>query len=168
MEGSKVFQAREFIQKQIFIDNPFDYFFLDQFFNKQYEKDDRFGQVFTLFTALAIFIASLGLFGLASFMALQRTKEIGIRKVLGSTVSEIVLLLSRSFLQPVILSNLVAWPLAWFVMNQWLQSFPYRISISPFIFLLAGGVVTLIAFVSVSSQTFKAAWTKPAETLKYE
>lgn len=154
--------------KTFFPGNPIDYFFLDQFFNKQYEKDDRFGQVFTLFTTLAIFIASLGLFGLASFMAMQRTKEIGIRKVMGSTVSGIVLLLSRSFMQPVVLANLVAWPLAWWVMNQWLQSFPYRITISPFIFLLAGGTVTLIAFVSVSSQTFRAALTKPAETLKYE
>ena len=169
MENYKeVLGALEGPWKTFFPGNPFDYFFLDQFFNKQYEKDDRFGQVFTLFTALAIFIASLGLFGLASFMALQRTKEIGIRKVLGSTVPGIVILLSRSFLQPVILANLVAWPLAWWVMERWLQTFPYRIAISPFIFLLAGGVVTLIAFVSVSSQTFKAALTKPAEALKYE
>lgn len=148
--------------------NPIDYFFLDQFYNKQYEKDDRFGQVFTLFTFMAIFIASLGLFGLASFMALQRTKEIGIRKVLGSSVSGIVMLLARGFLQPVVIANLVAWPLAWWVMDRWLQTFPYHISVSPLFFIIAGVAVVVIAFVSVSSQTLKAAMTKPAETLKYE
>ncbi len=154
--------------KSFFPGNPMDYFFLDQFFNRQYEKDDRFGEVFNLFTALAIFIASLGLFGLASFMAMQRTKEIGIRKVLGSTVSGIVVLLSKSFLQPVLLANLIAWPLAWWVMDRWLQSFPYRITINPLIFLAAGTVVVVIAFLSVSSQTLRAALTKPTETLKYE
>ncbi|HET9132331.1 MAG TPA: FtsX-like permease family protein, partial [Terriglobia bacterium] len=148
--------------------NPIDYFFLDQFYNRQYEKDDRFGQVFTLFTFMAIFIASLGLFGLASFMALQRTKEIGIRKVLGSSVSGIVMLLARGFLQPVIVANLIAWPLAWWVMDRWLQTFPYHISVNPLFFIVAGLVVIVIAFFSVSSQTLKAAMTKPAETLKYE
>ena len=148
--------------------NPVDYFFLDEFFNKQYDKDDRFGKVFTLFTVLAIAIASLGLFGLASFMALQRTKEIGIRKVLGSTVSGIVMLLAKGFLQPVLVANLIAWPLAWWVMDRWLQAFPYHISVNPLFFIAAGILVTLIAFISVSSQTLKAAMTKPAETLKYE
>ncbi len=148
--------------------NPIDYFFLDEFFNKQYDKDDRFGTVFTLFTTLAIFIASLGLFGLASFMALQRTREIGIRKVLGSSVSGIVMLLAKGFLQPVIIANLIAWPLAWWVMDRWLQTFPYRISVNPVYFIVAGVLVIIIAFISVSSQTLRAAMTKPAETLKYE
>jgi putative ABC transport system permease protein len=148
--------------------NPIDYFFLDQFYNKQYEKDDRFGQVFTLFTVLAIFIASLGLFGLASYMTIQRTREIGIRKVLGSSVESIVMLLAKGFLQPVLIANLVAWPLAWWIMDQWLQTFPYRISVNPIYLVIAGIVVTLIAFVSVSSQTLKAAMSKPADTLKYE
>jgi putative ABC transport system permease protein len=148
--------------------NPIDYFFLDQFYNKQYDKDDRFGQVFTLFTFMAIFIASLGLFGLASFMALQRTKEIGIRKVLGSSVSGIVMLLAKGFLQPVVIANLIAWPFAWWVMDRWLQTFPYHISVSPLIFIVAGLVVIVLAFVSVTSQTLKAAMTKPAEILKYE
>jgi putative ABC transport system permease protein len=148
--------------------NPVDYFFLDEFFNRQYDKDDRFGQVFTLFTGLAILIASLGLFGLASFMALQRTREIGIRKVLGSSVQEIVMLLAKGFLQPVAIANLIAWPLAWWIMDRWLQTFPYHISVSPLSLLIAGGLVVVIAFVSVSSQTLKAAMTKPAETLKHE
>jgi putative ABC transport system permease protein len=124
--------------------------------------------VFNLFTTLAILIASLGLFGLASFIAIQRTKEIGIRKVLGSSVTGIVLLLSRGFLQPVLLANVIAWPLAWWAMNQWLQTFPYRIAISPLVFILAGLVVVVIAFVSVAGQTLKAALLQPANTLKYE
>ena len=148
--------------------NPVDYFFLDSFFNKQYEKDRQFGQVFGLFSLLAIFVASLGLFGLASFLTLQRTKEIGIRKVLGSTVPNIVLLLSKDFIQLVILSNLLAWPLAWWLMDSWLQSFPYRIALNPLLFLGAGISVVLVAFLSVGVQTLKAALLNPAETLKYE
>lgn len=148
--------------------NPMDSFFLDQFFNRQYERDDRFGLVFTIFTVLAIFIASLGLLGLASFMALQRTREIGIRKVLGSSVSGIIVLLSKGFMQPVLISIIIACPIGWWLMSQWLQSFPYRTSISPWVFVISGILVLLIAFVSVSSQTLKAAMTKPAETLKYE
>ncbi len=154
--------------KAFFPGNPIDYFFLDQFFNRQYESDQQFGRVFTLFTGLAIFIACLGLFGLASFMTIQRTKEIGIRKVLGSTSSNIVLLLSKGFIQLVLIANLIAWPLAWWVMNSWLQAFPYRININPVLFLLAGGGVVIIAFISVGFQTFKAARVNPAQTLKYE
>jgi len=151
-----------------FKDAPIDYFFLDEFYNKQYEKDDRFGKVFSLFTGLAIFIASLGLVGLASFATAQRTKEIGIRKVLGSSISGIVLLLSGSFMRHVLIANVIAWPLAWWIMQQWLQSFTYRVSINPMIFLASGGIVILIAFISVSSQTIKAALKEPVKTLKYE
>jgi putative ABC transport system permease protein len=148
--------------------NPMDYFFLDQFYNKQYEKDDRFGQVFALFTALAIFIASLGLVGLASFMAAQRTREIGIRKVLGSSVSGIIALLSRDFMIPVVIGITIACPLIWWLMNKWLQSFPYHTTIGVWVFAASGMLVLIIAFITVSSQTLKAAMTKPAETLKYE
>lgn len=154
--------------KTFFPGNPLDYFLLDGYFNRQYEKDDRFAEVFGLFTILAIGIASLGLFGLASFMTVQRTKEIGIRKVLGSSVSGIVFLLARSFLKPVLIANLIAWPLAAWLMNRWLEGFPYRITISLIVFGLASIAVLALAFVSVSSQTLKAALTKPTETLKYE
>lgn len=151
-----------------FAGNPIDHFFLDQFFNRQYDRDDRFGKVFTLFTFLAIFIASLGLLGLASFMTTQRTKEIGIRKVLGSSVNGIVLLLSKGFIQLVLIANVIAWPLAWWLMTMWLESFPYRINLNPILFLFAGFVVVVIAFLSVSFQTLKAARINPARTLKYE
>jgi putative ABC transport system permease protein len=163
-----VIAAMEKPWKTFFPGNPLDYFLLDQFYNKQYERDDRFGQVFTLFTVLAIFIASLGLVGLASFMAAQRTREIGIRKVLGSSVSGIVTLLSRDFIQPVLIAIALAIPLIWWLMNKWLQSFPYHTTIGLWVFGISGVLVLLIAFISVSSQTLKAAMTKPADTLKYE
>jgi putative ABC transport system permease protein len=153
---------------QIFPGNPIDHFILDQFFNKQYERDRQFGQVFTLFTLLAIFIACLGLFGLSSFMTSQRTKEIGIRKVLGSSVESVVLLLSRGFISLVLIANMIAWPLSWFVMDYWLTGFPYRISMSPLFLVAAGAGVIIIAFISVSFQTLKAARINPAKTLKYE
>lgn len=151
-----------------FAGNPLDYFFLDSFYNKQYESDRQFGQLFGIFSLLAIFVASLGLFGLASFLTIQRTKEIGIRKVLGSSVSNIVLLLSKGFIQLVLISNLIAWPLTWWLMESWLQSFPYRIDINPMLFLGAGLGVVVIAFLSVGTQTLKAALLNPTESLKYE
>jgi putative ABC transport system permease protein len=154
--------------KTFFHGNPLDYFFLDQFYNRQYDQDDRFGQVFTLFTVLAIFIAALGLLGLASFMALQRTREIGIRKVLGSSVPDIIVLLSKGFMKSVLLSIVIACPLGRWLMEKWLQSFPYRTTIPVWVFVVSGLMVIGIAFLSVASQTLRAALTKPAETLKYE
>ena len=154
--------------KAFFPGNPLDYFFLDEFYNLQYAHDDRFGEVFTIFTGLAIFIASLGLIGLASFMTVQRTREIGIRKVLGSSVSGIIVLLSKGFMQPVLIAIVIACPIGWWLMEKWLQSFPYRTTIGLWVFVVAGVLVLMIAFLSVSSQTLKAAMTKPAETLKYE
>lgn len=148
--------------------NPVDYFFLYQFFNKQYERDDRFGKVFTVFTVLAIFLATMGLLGLASFMTLQRTREIGIRKVMGSSVSGIMLLLSKQFIQPVLIAIVMALPLGWWLMNEWLQTFAYHIAVRPTVFLVSGILVVVIAFISVSSQTLKAALAKPVETLKHE
>jgi putative ABC transport system permease protein len=165
---SNVLAGLEKPWKEIFPGNPIDYFFLDQYFNRQYESDRLFSQTFTLFTVLAIFIACLGLFGLASFMTVQRTKEIGVRKVLGSSVTDVVFLLSRGFVQLVLVANLLAWPLAWYIMDQWLSGFPYHIDINPLLFVVAGGVVVLIAFLSVSLQTIRAARANPAKSLKYE
>jgi putative ABC transport system permease protein len=154
--------------KELYPGNPIDYFLLDQFFNRQYEGEQRFGRIFGLFTLLAIFIACMGLFGLASFMTMQRTKEIGIRKVLGSTTPNIVLLLSRGFIQLVLVANLIAWPIAYYLMTRWLEGFPYHIAVPPLLFLMAGCGVVLIAFLSVGFQTMKAALVNPAQTLKYE
>ncbi len=164
----KILSQVESVWKTHFSGNPMNYFFLDQFFNRQYESDKRFGTIFSMFTALAIFVACLGLFGLASFMTIQRTKEIGIRKALGSTSSEVVLLLSKGFIQLVLIANLIAWPLAWFIMSKWLQNFPYRIDINPVLFVIAGLAVVVIAFLSVGFQTMKAARVNPSKSLRSE
>jgi putative ABC transport system permease protein len=153
---------------QVFPGNPFDYFFLDSFFNRQYKNDQQFGRVFGFFALLAIFVASLGLFGLASFTAAQRTKEIGIRKVLGSTVPNIFLLLSKDFLKLVVVANVIAVPLVWFLMDQWLSTFAFRITIGAWIFLVSATVTTLIALVTVSFQSISAAIANPVRSLRYE
>ena len=171
IEGGKyreVLAAIEEPWKALFPGNPIDYFLLDQFFNRQYDSEQRFGRIFSMFTMLAIFIASLGLFGLASFMTIQRSKEIGIRKVLGSSAAGIVLLLSQGFVQLVLIANLIAWPLAWWLMNKWLEGFPYHITIQPLVFVLAGFGVVVIALLSVGYQTMKAAVMNPAQTLRTE
>ncbi len=148
--------------------NPFEYFFLDEHFDRQYHKELQFGNVFGIFTGLAIFIACLGLFALASFSALQRTKEIGVRKVMGASVNSIVILLATDFLRMVGLAIIVAVPVTYILMQSWLQGFAYRISISGWTFLLAAVVVTFIAVITISYQTFKTATANPVEALKYE
>jgi len=163
-----VLAAAEGPWNSIFPSNPLDYFVLDQFFNRQYESDRQFGQIFTLFTLLAIFIACLGLFGLSSFMTTQRTKEIGVRKVLGSSVGQVVFLLSKGFLNLVAIGVLVASPVAWLVMDWWLTTFPYHIEMSAPVIAIAAVLVLLIAFFSVGLQTLRAARINPAQTLKYE
>lgn len=167
-DHNRILAALEEPWEKVFPDNPIDYFYLDQFFDRQYDGERRFGNIFSLFTLLAIFVACLGLFGLASFMTMQRTKEIGIRKALGSTPAQVVVLLSKGFIHLVLIANLVAWPLAWFIMDRWLESFPYRVSINPVLFALAGAAVTIIAFASVGFQTLRAAQLSPAVTLKHE
>lgn len=153
---------------QIFPDNPFDYFFLDTFFNNQYRSEQQFGKVFGFFASLAIFVASLGLFGLASFTASQRTKEIGIRKALGSTVSNIFLLLSKDFIRLVLIASVIAIPLIWLVMDQWLSSFAFRIHPGPGVFIVATCVSVVVAGITISYQAISAAMTNPAKVLKYE
>ncbi|MFZ6014308.1 MAG: ABC transporter permease, partial [Bacteroidota bacterium] len=152
----------------VFPNNPFDYFFLDTFFNRQYKNERQFGSVFGFFSGLAIFVACLGLFGLASFTAAQRTKEIGIRKVMGSTVANIFLLLSRDFLKLVLIANVMAIPLVWILMDRWLSAFAFRIEIGIWIFGVAAVVSMLIALVTVSYQSITAAVADPVKSLRYE
>ena len=147
---------------------PFDYGFLDEQINKQYKSDIRVGNVINTFSLLALFIACLGMFGLASFTAEQRTKEVGIRKILGASVDSIVFTLIGDFLKWIVLANVIAWPIAWYVINKWLQNFAYRIDISWWMFLLAGGVALLIAILTVSFQAIKAATANPVKSLRYE
>ena len=125
-------------------------------------------QIFTVFSVLAIFIACLGLFGLASYTTEQRRKEIGIRKILGASVSGIVSLLSIDFLKLVLLANLLAWPLAWYAMHQWLQNFSYRINIGLLVFLLAGVLALIIAILTISFQAVKVAVANPVNALRDE
>ncbi len=144
------------------------YSFLDEDFNRQYKSDFIFRRLFTTFACLAIFIACLGLLGLATYTAQQRTKEIGIRKVLGADVRNIVGLLSRDFIQLVLISILIATPISWYAMNKWLEGFAYRTEIQPWIFAVAGCMALAIAVFTISFQSIKAALTNPVSSLKSE
>jgi putative ABC transport system permease protein len=154
--------------EEIVPEREFMYTFLDDDFNLMYQSEDKLSSVLRNFTLLVIFIACLGLFGLASFMAEQRTKEIGIRKVLGASIGNIVWNLSKEFSLLVILANLFAWPAAYYFADNWLQGFYYRVGINPVNFILSGVIALLIALVTVSYQAVKAALMNPVETLKYE
>jgi putative ABC transport system permease protein len=154
--------------KEIDPNHPFDFFFLDDFFDAQYRSEERLSRIFASFSGLAIIIACLGLFGLSSFMAEQRTKEIGIRKVLGASIPEVVALLSRELLVLVGVAVLVAWPVAYFAMNSWLRNFPFRASLNPWIFLVSGLAALTIAFLTVSFQATKGATANPVDSLRYE
>ena len=147
---------------------PFEYTFLDEDFNRLYQSEELTGRLFTIFSIIAIFIASLGLFGLASFTAQQRTKEIGVRKVLGASVASVVSLLSKDFLKLVVISTIIAWPIAYYVMSIWLQDFAYKVNIGIETLLLSSIFALLIAILTVSFQAFKAAMSNPVDSLKYE
>ncbi|WP_420148170.1 ABC transporter permease [Spirosoma sp.] len=156
------------VYKQVNPNQPFEYTFLDQTFAEQYRSDERKGDLFLAFSGLAIFIACLGLFGLATFTAEQRTKEIGVRKVLGASVASIVTLLSKDFLKLVLIAIVMATPIAWYAMNQWLQSFAYKIDVSWWVFALAGLLAVVIALLTVSFQSVKAAFMNPVTSLRSE
>jgi putative ABC transport system permease protein len=152
----------------IYPQNPFDYFFLDEYFNAQYKNDDQFGKVFTVFSGLAIFIASLGLFGLTAYMTALRTKEIGVRKVLGSSIFQLVRLLSSNYLKLVLIAFIIACPIAIMLMNQWLSQFAYRIPLSIWIFITAGVFCFITAMLTVSVKSWQSANMDPVKALKYE
>ncbi|NIR49020.1 FtsX-like permease family protein [candidate division KSB1 bacterium] len=147
---------------------PFEYEFLDQSLDQLYKSEQKLAQIFGLFSFLSIFIACLGLFGLASYMAEQRTKEVGIRTVLGATVSSIVKLFSTDFVKLVLIANLLAWPVAYYFMNRWLENFAYRVDIAWWVFVLAGALALIIALVTVSAQAIRAALANPVDSLRYE
>lgn len=147
---------------------PFAYWFLDERFNNIYQAEQQLGNIFGVFTLLAIFIGCLGLFGLAAFISEQRTKEIGVRKVLGASVSSIIRLLSREFVILVGIANVVAWPIAYVIMKQWLQDFAYRASLTITIFIVSGVMAVVIALLTTGYQAIKAALSDPVKSLKYE
>ena len=161
-------QSIQQVYKEFFHDNPFDYFFLDEFFDQQYKADQQFGKVFLLFSGLAIFVACLGLLGLVAFTTSQRTKEIGIRKVLGASIQSIVALLSKDFIKLIFVASVLALPIAYWVMQQWLENYAFRIDIGWWLLLVPVIMVLLIALLTVSFQTVKAALENPVKSLRYE
>jgi len=154
--------------EELYPDYPFEYFMQQTKYEEMYTSEVNMSRLFVYFTILAIFIAALGLFGLSSFTAEQRTREIGIRKVLGSSVSEILMLLSKELARLVIIAVIIAIPLSWFGMDKWLQSFAFQTNISWWIFVVSGILAILIAYLTIIYQTLKASKTNPVEALKYE
>jgi putative ABC transport system permease protein len=147
---------------------PLDYNFMDETYGKMYKAEEKLGSLLWIFTILAIIVGCLGLFGLAAFSAEQRTKEIGIRKVLGASVFNIVGLLSKNFLKLVLIASVIAFPIAWWAMNNWLEDFPYRVTISWWVFGIAVIVAVGIALITVSFQAIKAAVVNPVKSLRTE
>jgi putative ABC transport system permease protein len=147
---------------------PFDFTFLDQDYEALYKSEKQLGQIFGIFSAFAVFIACLGLFGMASFTAEIRTKEVGVRKVLGASVRGIIFLFSKEFIKLILIANLAAWPIAYYVMYKWLGEFAYKTQIDVGRFILAGGLAIVIALSTVSYQAIKAAVANPVKSLRYE
>jgi putative ABC transport system permease protein len=165
---SKTLRNIETTWKAVTTESPFKYAFVEDDFNSLYRSEQNMRSVLGAFTFLSVFVACLGLFGLAAFTIKQRFREIGIRKVLGSSVSGIVSLLSRDFLKLVLVSILIACPLAWYAMHTWLQDFAYKVEIGWWVFLLAGSMALLVAFATVCFQAMKAAWANPVKSLRTE
>ncbi|MFC1558911.1 ABC transporter permease, partial [candidate division KSB1 bacterium] len=161
----------QFLREQwqkIIQDIPFDYFFINDNYIKSYQAEEKVTETIGIFSLIAIVLACLGLLGLAALTVTQRTKEIGIRKVLGASLYDIVALISKQFLILVLFSNIIAFPVAYFVMKDWLRNYPYRIELG-FIFFIIGGLLALvIALLTVSFQAVKAARANPVESLRYE
>jgi putative ABC transport system permease protein len=148
--------------------NPFHYFFLDDFYNNQYLADQRFNKLFFASSILAIIIACLGLYGLSSYAITRRTKEIGIRKVNGARIAQVMVLLNNDFVKWVVLAIVIATPIAWFAMYKWLQNFAYRTELSWWIFVFAGLLALVIALLTVSWQSWRSATRNPVDALRYE
>ena len=156
------------VSKKFAPDYPFKFEFLDDTYNRLYLMENKISDLFNVFAIIAIIISCLGLFGLAAYTVEQRTKEIGIRKVLGATVPEIIFLLTEEFTKWVIIANIIAWPLAYYVMNKWLSDFAYRININIWVFLFSGLIALIIALATVSSHAVRAATVNPIKSLRYE
>ena len=158
----------EDIWKNYVPEMPFEYSFLDEDYENLYTNEIQTRKIFTIFSLLAIFIACLGLFGLVSFMVENKTKEIAIRKVFGSSIPKIINRLNLSFVKWLLVASILSWPLAWIAMNRWLENFAYRINLAWWVFLIAAVIALFIAIFVVSFQTVRAALHNPVETLRYE
>ena len=167
-DAPKAIAALEKVWKKYNADFPFNYTFLDEAFNNLYKSDQRQGLLFNIFAAIAIFISCLGLFGLAAYTAQVRTREIGVRKVLGASVAGIIRLLAVDFIRLVFIAIIIAVPVAWYVMNKWLQDFAYKVNIGWTVFFIAGVSAVLIAILTISFQSIKAALANPVKSLRTE
>jgi putative ABC transport system permease protein len=165
---SRVMQFAEQEWRRINPGHPFEYTFVDRNNDMMYQSEIKLSRLFSIFTAIAIYIACLGLFGLASFTVVQRTKEIGMRKVLGATVGGIIVILSKEYVKWVVIANVFAWPLAYYFMRRWLEEFAYHTNPNVFVFIASGLLALIIALLTVSVQTFKAATANPVDSLRYE
>ena len=171
MVGTNVEQIMNAVRNRFqtqFPNAPFQYAFLDEQFEQAYRDEKQFGSLFGVFASLAIFIACLGLFGLSSFMANQKTKEIGVRKVLGASVQSIVVLLYQNFLMLVIISMIISLPVIYFIMDTWLDNYSFRINMPWWVFIISTSILLLVSFITVSYQTLKAALANPVRSLRYE
>jgi putative ABC transport system permease protein len=166
--SSATIEKVEALFTSIFPGHPFSYFFLDEKYNNQYQRDIQFEKAIALFAALLIFVTILGLFGLSAYTAMVRTKEIGIRKVLGATETSIVTLLCKEYLLLILVATLIAVPTTWYVMNAWLDSFAMKISLTPWMFIFPSLGIIVVTLLTISFQTIKAALTNPADTLRTE
>ncbi|SEM61962.1 putative ABC transport system permease protein [bacterium A37T11] len=171
IDGKYVASTLKAIEKkwqEMIPNRPFEYYFADEYFNRQYKSENRFGSIFLNFAVLAIIISCLGLFGLVSYNTTQRYREIGVRKVLGSSITGIVKLLSADFIKLVVISILIATPITWFFMYKWLDNFAYHISLSWWFFAVAGMIAIFIALAVISSLTVRAARENPIRSLRNE
>ena len=171
LRGQNLAQTVSFLEtkwKSIVPERPFEYSFLDNDYNKLYDAELRLGKIMNLFAAIAIVLACLGLFGLSAYAAQQRIKEIGVRKVLGASVSDIVFVLSKDFMKLSAIAIVIAFPVAWWTMSHWLQNYQYRIAIQWWVFVVTGIATILIALLTISFQTMKAAVSNPVRSLRTE
>ncbi|WP_419788540.1 ABC transporter permease [Mucilaginibacter sp. SP1R1] len=167
-DAQKAIAAAKRSWKQYNSDVPFTYSFLDESFDKLYKADERTGGLFNVFSAIAIVISCLGLFGLATYSAQVKTREIGIRKVLGASVTGIIRLLATEFILLIIIAIFIAVPVAWYTMDKWLQDYAYKITITAWVFIFAGAGATFIALATISVQSVKAALANPVKSLRSE
>jgi putative ABC transport system permease protein len=154
--------------KKMYPDNPFEYNFLDKSLDALYKSEKRSSVLFSWFSILSIAIACFGLYGLALYTAERRAKEVGIRRVLGASATEITFILSKEFAMWVVIANVIAWPVGYYIMNNWLEEFAYRINITPWIFLISGVLALVVAALTVGFHAIRAAIANPVESLRYE
>lgn len=148
--------------------NSFQYFFMDDYFERQYVAEKAFGKIMSSFAVLATLISCLGLFGLSSYMIIQRTKEIGIRKILGATARQIVLLMSKEYLAIILIANIISWPLSYLLIREWLNGFAYRMDPNAMLFVMPGITALIIAFFTIAGQSVRAAVENPVNSLRSE